>query len=84
MTAVPDVDLPQELVDRAMGLPAAARFKLADMLLQSADDPELVRAEWNEVIAARAKAYAEGRLPTRDALDVVDEIDTELDAKYPL
>ena len=82
-----DVELPTDLVEKALQLTPAQRRKLGNILLDSTeappDDPELVRKEWNALIAERIKGYLDGTIPTVDAEEALAEVERRFEEKHP-
>lgn len=61
----------QEILDRALGLPAVEKARLVDELLSSLDRPdEAIDALWRKEVEDRIKAYNAGTLKSV-ALDEV-------------
>ena len=53
----------QEILDRALGLPAVEKARLVDELLSSLDRPaEAIDALWRKEVEDRIKAYNAGTL----------------------
>ena len=53
----------QEIIDRAMGLPAADKALVVDKLLSSLDQPdEAIDALWRKEVEDRIRAYNQGTL----------------------
>jgi hypothetical protein len=81
-----DVDLPTDLVDRALQLPAPAKVKLAGLLLDAAQespaDAEQVRQEWREVITQRVNGYLSGTIPAVDAAEALARIEEQFEEKH--
>lgn len=82
-----EVEIPADLVERAMQLSHPAKLKLAGLLVKAteapADDPELVRKEWQAVIADRVEGYLSGRYKTEDAKEMIDRVRRKLLEKFP-
>lgn len=69
----------EEVRESALALPRDDRAALAHDLLDSlADDSEPIDPELRQVIESRLRDIEEGRVQTRDAYEVL----AELDAKY--
>jgi hypothetical protein len=81
-----DIDLPADLVDRALQLPASAKVKLAGLLLDAAQespaDAEQARREWREVITERVSGYLNGTIPTEDAAEALARIEEQFEEKH--
>ena len=53
----------QEILDRALGLPAVEKARIVDKLLSSLDQPdEAIDALWRKEVEDRIKAYNAGTL----------------------
>ena len=53
----------QEILDRALGLPAVEKARIVDELLSSLDRPdEVIDALWRKEVEDRIKAYNAGTL----------------------
>ena len=53
----------QEILDRALGLPAVEKARIVDELLSSLDQPdEAIDALWRKEVEDRIKAYNAGTL----------------------
>lgn len=85
--STPDVDLPNDLVERVLNLPPAAMRKLVDMvydvLEEPGDDPEVVRKEWQAEIARRIEGYLDGTIPAEDAEVSFNRVWQEFLRKHP-
>jgi len=59
------------LIEQVFLLDPPERQKLVDRILDTeeseADDPEIVRQEWNAEIKRRIEGYLDGSIPTLDA-----------------
>ena len=82
-----EVDLPADLVERAMLLTTAGKQKLAGLLLKAVelppDDPEVVRQEWNAVIADRLEGFLSGKYKTVDAEESIRRVREEFLKDHP-
>ena len=62
----------QEIIDRAMSLPAADKALVVDKLLSSLDQPdEAVDALWQKEVEDRVRAYNEGTLKSVSLAEVL-------------
>jgi len=62
----------QEILERALGLPAAEKARIVDELLTSLDEPdETIDALWRKEVEDRIKAYNAGTLKSISLEDVI-------------
>lgn len=67
-------DLLEELEERARGLGAEDRARLAETLLESLHSPDSeVEKAWEEEVAARLAAYDRGEIQAHSAEEVLAE-----------
>ncbi len=64
----------QEILDRALGLPAVEKARIVDELLSSLDRPdEAIDALWRKEVEDRIKAYNAGTLKSVSLDDVLSK-----------
>ena len=62
----------QEILDRAIGLPAIEKARIVDELLSSLDEPdEDIDALWRKEVEDRIKAYQAGKLQSVSLAEVL-------------
>ncbi len=85
MTAT--TELTPELIQRVKLLNPKARGLLIELLLdtgeESADDPAIVRQEWNVEIKRRLDGYLDGSIPSEDWRIAFDRTKGEFRKKFP-
>ena len=86
-TAETNVEIPTDLVERAMTLSPAAMRKFAGMLWDAAegppDDPELVRKETHDLIADRIEGMLSGRYKLVDAGESIRRVREQFLKDHP-
>lgn len=75
----PTADLPQDLVERAMGLPPDGRERLGRLLLSSVAEANATR----ELIRSRVDDVVSGRVPLLDWRQSLDRLEAEFRGKHP-
>ena len=64
----------QEILDRALGLPAVEKARIVDELLSSLNQPdEAIDALWRKEVEDRIKAYNAGTLKSVSLNDVLSK-----------
>lgn len=78
-----ETDLPRDLIDRAMQLPAAGREKLGRLLLDSVPASETTADTTRDLIRERIGQLVRGEVELLDADDVVMDLERRYGPENP-